>query len=172
MSLHLQLKFNPASLAHFVSNNVLVALTSKFLSIYNTALSIWCLVSHWETMMKAARNEISCQLQYRQRALQWAREIQTDWNIFTITSDVIKKNIDFCFVYRPTVSRFATPALRCFWKAGGLLKSLSLLHCHILTYSHSFISNNAVSNWQTFTDLTPRLVTNFPQFMKNEGPLP
>jgi hypothetical protein len=155
----------------FCISKVRIALTSEFLSIYSTAVSIWCLVSYCETMIKDTRNEISCRIQYRQRALQWAREIQTDWNIFTITSDVIKKNIDFCSIYRPTASRFVTPALRCFWNAGGLLKSLSLVHSHILTYSHSFISNNAVSNWPTFTNLTPRLVKKFSQFMKNEIPL-
>jgi hypothetical protein len=126
MFLHLQLKFNPASLARFVSSSVRVPLTDEFLSIYNRILSTRCLVSYCDKMMRAVRNEISFRPLYRQRALPRVTEIQTDWNISNITSDVIK-NSDFSSIYQSTICHPATPTLRCFWKPGGLLECLRLL---------------------------------------------
>jgi hypothetical protein len=136
MFLHLRLKSDTASLAHFLSSSVRVPLRSEFLSIYNTALSTWCLVSYCEKITKAVWNEISCRIQYRQQALQWAREIQTDCNIFTITSDVIKIVISVPFV---SLELVVLP--RQHYDVSG-----SLLHSHTLTPSQS-ISYNAVSNW-------------------------
>jgi len=146
-SCHLQLKFNPANNAHFVSRSVHVLLTSEFMSIY-TNLSTWCLVSYCETMMKAARNEFPVGFS-ADNGITASEKNSFGLEHFHYNVRRNKKDSDFCSTDQPTVSRPATPALRCFWKPGELLKGLSLLNSHIPTHSHSFISHNAVSNWLT-----------------------
>jgi hypothetical protein len=142
MFLHLRLKSYTASLAHFLSSSVRIPLRSEFLSIYNTTLSAWCLVSYCEKIMKAVRNEISCRIQYRQQALQWAREIQTDFNIFTITSDVIKIMISVPFVspqlvVPPRQHYDVSGSPEGFWSDGV---SYTLIHSHPHNPTHTMPS--------------------------------